>query len=208
MSKKSKRIIYEAGEFYRLLDRIAKYYGDDPIHLRALVFKNYPQFKNKTRCPNCGSSMAIYWFSVDYLTASLLFEMGKLVRDKIKKRGISFREANKIHIVSEVAGYSLQSRNTQASKLGLIAKVLKKTSTGKTVHDTKAGWLITKRGYDFLRGERVPRKVSVFRNKIQEHTEDMITFSEAINTVRSLKIGEYDGNDWVDIEGYAQGTLI
>ena len=60
-------------------------------------------------------------------------------------------------------GYDLHSfadRLAKALAVGLVAKVL--TPDGK--HDQKAGWLITARGWAFLRGEAIPKKVKVFRN--------------------------------------------
>ena len=98
---------------------------------------------------------------------------------------------------------------TIASKLGLVAKVMTKNDAGEMVHDRKAGWCITKRGYDFLLGEKIPRKVQVFHNQIQEHFDDTITISEIINQPgnreESAKLAEIAG---VFVETYQDPQLL
>jgi len=208
MKKKDIKNSYDPGIVGTLLDRIAKFFGLDPVYLRAIVYKAYPQFKDKTRCPNCNASMAIYNFSIDYLVATLVHEMGGQVKEKIKK-GLPFHLANQVHVQSQIkASYAIKSRTTWAAKLGLIAKVVKRLPNGELTHDTKAGWLITKRGYSFLRNEPVPKRVSVFRNEIREHQNEVITFQEAINNGPAMKGEGYNPHDWVDIENYAQGILL
>jgi len=208
MEKIKNKTTYEPGLLGTLLERIARYFKIELPLLRAVVTKAYPQFKDHTRCPNCDASMAVYWFSIDYLTASLLLEMGRVVHAKVQS-GITFHEANKVHVQSlAVASYAIKSRTTWASKLGLITKVMKTDEDGTETHDTRAGWLITKRGFDFLRGEPVPRHVAVFRNKITEREDEKITLQEAIEKDHAFKKGEYNRNDWVDIEKYNQGKML
>lgn len=208
MKKPSNKTTYDQGLLGTLLERIARYFKIELPLLRAIVIKAYPQFKDHTKCPNCNASMAVYWFSIDHLTATLLLEMGRVVRQRVES-GETFHNANKVHVQSRIeASYACKSRTTWASKLGLITKVLKKDENGEMKHDTKAGWLITSRGFDFLRGIPVPSHVSVFRNRIEERNNSLITLEEAITKDRSLKIGEYNPRDYIDIEKYTQGRIF
>lgn len=208
MKKTSNKTTYDKGLLGTLLERIAKYFKIELPLLRAVIIKAYPQFKDHTRCPNCDASMAVYWFSIDHLTAQLLLEMGRVVRQKVIN-GEIFKEANKVHVQSQIdASYACKSRTTWASKLGLITKVLKKDKNGEFTHDTKAGWLITSRGFDFLKGVPVPSHVSVFRNRIEERNDSLITLEEAISKDRSLTKGEYNPRDFIDIEKYNQGKMF
>lgn len=208
MAKNKNTDQYQKGMLDELLDRIAKYYEADPTYLKALIRKRYPQFADKTRCPNCRASMAVYVYTIDYLTASLLLEMGAVVRDRVRK-GVLFPDANKVHVQSDLKGsYAVKSRTTIASKLGLITKVMKIEGKDKKVHDTKAGWLITKRGYNFLRGEYVTRSVKVFRNEIQERDDDLITIEDALKTGPQITKELYRKEDWVTVDSYMQGVMF
>lgn len=65
------------------------------------------------------------------------------------------------------------SERSQLSKMrqhGLVAKV--KDETGKQI---SRHWLITKRGWDLLRGEPVPAKVVVYNNQVLGHEGGVIT---------------------------------
>jgi hypothetical protein len=57
---------------------------------------------------------------------------------------------------------------------GLVAKV---KDDGKI----DAGhWLITKKGWSFLRGEAIPEVVTTFRNRVIDHGEEMVTISDVL----------------------------
>ena len=140
-----------------------------------------------TLTPN---SMQEYTFSISRLDIDLLCNMAKIIHERLQNKIISFTDANKIHLQSEIKNYAVVSRMTISSKLGLIAKVMIKDKDGKMHHDRKAGWLITKRGFAFLKGEPVPRMVKIFRNEIQERYDDITTFKEV------------NGRNFWDIEDY------
>jgi len=151
--------------------------ADNPNYLWACLVQSAPELKDRTRCANCGASMAIYTYSVTILDTRLLCALADIITKRMQ-RGMAFTDANKIHMPSELKSYNLISRQTISSKLGLIAKVMKKDKSGELIHDQKAGWSITRRGFDFLKGKPIPRTVKVFHNRIQERFEDQITIGQ------------------------------
>lgn len=143
--------------------------------------------KNKTTCEHCGSVTSEYVFRFSVLDCRLLLTMAENVKHWMNE-GLTFTEANKLHIPSLPLTYTLSARTTIASKLGLIAKVME-----NGVH--KQGyWLVTARGWAALRGEPVPAAVHVFRRKITERTDEITTFRDAWN----VGLGKYDSADWVE----------
>jgi hypothetical protein len=150
--------------------------------------------------------MAEYPCNLTYFTAELIREMARIVRYAIIT-GKPFTEANRVHRTQITGGYTIASQFTIASKLGLIAKVMKKDDRGKAVHDSKAGWLITTRGFKFLKGEAVPASVRVFRNQIQERYEEMITI-DSLYTGDHKKVEEIRENYNLIITAYHTPTLL
>lgn len=179
MIKTSKKQ-YHTGRIRQMVHFISEKYGLDESEIKANLVANFPELKDKTHCANCGESMSIYTYSVSYLDVKLLCLMADIVNRRIDG-GMSFTEANKIHLQTEIEDYTIISRQTITSKLGLIAKVIK-----GNVHDRKAGWVITKRGFDFLRGEKVPRMVNVFHNRIEERFDETISMAEVLRTINSI----------------------
>jgi len=167
----------------------------------------FPELWIKERCANCDASMAINTYKVDVVSLVLLKRMAEVFRKKLMD-GKKFTDANKIHLVSEVEGYTIVSHQSIVAKLGLIAKVRNKE--GK--HITSEGWLITKRGFDCLRGERVPKSVSVFRNKIVERDTQTTTMAEVFaeyNKDQFKKdVGNYSPSSWYTINDYFPNDFV
>lgn len=185
------------------------------------IVAEYPDILNPKNCANCGASMNEYIYTLDSLDCLLLLGMGKIVKTRLEV-GMPFTDANQVHLQKELNDYySVPSRSTQCSKLGLIAKI--KTKAGK--HDRSKGWLITSRGFDFLAGKRIPKKVRVWRRKIEEHFDDTITLLEAQEIHKDLIMrqiaakkdpkGDYrrefeahNPADWYEIAGPHEGKLL
>ena len=182
--------------------------ADNPDYLMATLKNSIPTLEDHTTCPNCGASMAEYIFSFLMLDALLLYGMAKIVRAKIRV-GIPFTEANKVHIPSaRELTYTLKSRTSIASKLGVIAKL--NNADGKQVLGT---WVITKRGWQALAGEPIPKFVRVFRGQILERTQETITIGEALslshkNPEHAEQAAGYSSSEWVTIGGMHQGVLL
>lgn len=205
MSKKRSKKQYRGGRIGQFVSVLCEKYNLDPQEVKAVLFSAFPELKDKTKCANCGESMAIYSFSITSLDAMLLAQMGKTVFERIKG-GMSFTEANKIHLTTAIRGTN-SSRQTISSKLGLITKAKRKDGS----HDREAGWVITKRGFEFLAGKPVPAKVNVFRNQIQERFEEMTTIHEVTKHSTdfiSFKNVPYGELEHYAIAGYAQPNLI
>ena len=213
MSKKNKNISYKKPHIVNFVDFICQEYKLDPQELKARLIHQFPELKKKEECANCGASMAQYVYTLDSLDALLVFGMGKIIFERVKK-GMTFTDANKVHLQTSLNQYySVPSRSTQCSKLGLITKVLRKDGS----HDQKAGWLLTKRGFELLAGKPVPKYVQVFRNEIIERFEDTITFGDALQSgkrgMERAELENYKGFNFKELEnwaiaGFSQGRLI
>lgn len=121
-------------------------------------------------CPNCQACMWEYIYKLDVLHVLLLTAMARKVRERMEQ-GMDFTLANQVHVPSLFVSHGTKCRTTQASKLGLVAKMKGKGSKGV--------WAITQRGFKGLAGFQVPAMVKVFRNRIEERFDAMISFPEA-----------------------------
>lgn len=210
----------QEGRIYWLLRGIAKTFNIDEGYLIATVEEVFPALKDPEKCANCGASMMAYVFEFDVLDALMLLAMGKSVREQGQLFGADFTTANQVRVQSLDATYAMKSRTTQMAKLGLIAKLL----NGKGDH-VPGMWVITTRGWAALRGAQVPRRVMVWRGKIEERTDEKITLSQALASHREKverviarrkapksdyrKIADtYNVQDWVNFGGVRQGSLL
>lgn len=167
----------------------------------GLIRKWFPQLtENDKRCANCGASMVDEIYSLDCLDAAFIFEMGKAVRERVRKN-LSFTEANQVHTPTLAATDAIRHRTTKCAKLGLVAKVL--GADGKQV---QGYWVITARGFAFLRGEPVPRQVAVWRRKIQERFQETTTIDQVL-MIRSM-VTKYRREDWFEFGKAREGILI
>ena len=189
---------------------------DNLDYLMACLTVSIPKLKDETHCINCGAGMMEYVFKFSVLDGLLLLGMAKLVKERSKT--MSFTEANQIHLPTVIGlPYTLKSRQTINSKLGLIAK---KTEAGRQKHGT---WVITSRGWSALRGEPIQASVKVFRGQILERNEETTTIQAVFDAYRTKKkeqsmkgktsreyypVDSYDRDEWVHIAGYHQGNLI
>ncbi len=195
--------------------------GEASDSLLDQVYTNFPELNDREHCPNCSASMSEYIYKIDSLDCLLLLGMGNLVKTRLAL-GMPFTEANQVHLQKELNHYySVPSRSTQCSKLGLIAKI--KTASGS--HNRTKGWCITKRGFEFLAGKPVPSQVKVWRRKIEEHFAEMITLPEAKEVHREAierkvaagklpkgdyrrEFNAYDPKEWVEIVSFHDGKLL
>lgn len=192
---------------------------DDTSRLRHELVRMFPDLAIKERCPNCSASMMEYVFEFDCLDALMLLYMGMDVRHQVRK-GVPFTDANRIRVQHlSNATYAMKSRTTQMSKLGLIAKLMSGDKHAPGM------WVITARGFAALRGERVPKRVRVWRGKIEEREADTTTLREAFllhkgkveAVIRRNKAPrtdyrahfiDYAPDEWYEFAGAHQGTLL
>lgn len=193
---------------------------DNPEYLKATLQRNIEELCHIEKCANCGASMIEYVFEFDCLDAIMLLRMGREVNARLAT-GMTFGAANQVPVQKlEGATYAMKSRTTQMSKLGLIAQL--KGANGARVPGV---WVVTKRGFDALKGRPVPKNVQVWRNRIQSRTSEMTTLAEAFrshtakveDTLRKGKqpktdyreqtVG-YSPSEWYHIAGVHEGNLI
>jgi hypothetical protein len=185
---------------------------DNEGYLMAQLSRDIPGFNDPAKCLNCDASMAEYIFAFSILDAFLLQAMAESVREKMTQ-GVPFTEANRIHVSSlKNTTSTVIDRKTIASKQGLIAKYL---VDKKQVRGT---WVITTAGWAALRGEPVQEWCRVWRGSILERSETKISIPQIFAGYKSRNamtggrhlptIERYNKNEWVNISGYHQGTVL
>ena len=222
MSKKN----YNPGKLWPIIKITVGLIKDNPAlldnleYLKSTLKANIEELNHPETCGNCGASMLEYIFEFDCLDALMLLLMGKTVRKRMTD-GMEFTEANQIRVQQlEGATYAMKSRTTQMSKLGLVAKF-----NGKNGRHVPGTWVVTKRGFDALKGRKVPKSVRVWRGKIEERHEEMTTLGEAfayhrekveeiIKKKKSPKndyreaFADYRQEEWYTFGPTHEGTLL
>jgi len=183
MSKKEQYHNGKMGAYLKLFVHLAKRDPtllDSPERLVNTVKHNMPELKDKSRCPNCEASMMEYIFNFDAWDALLLIAMSFEVKKKVDK-GVEFTMANATRVPELPVSHTIKCRTTRASKLGLVVQL--RTAKGKRVPGV---WVITRRGWQALRGDEVQKSVRVWRDKIEDRSEEKITISQALQSHRDL----------------------
>lgn len=187
-------------------------------YILACLKRSLPELFDPAVCPNCEASMEERVYHFDCLNALLILGMAKVVRAKMEA-GESFTEANKVRVQDIESSLSVKCRTTMASKLGLVAKVL-----GENKTQIPGTWSITKRGWAALRGEEVPARVRVWRNRIEEHFDEKVTIGQAFQVHRQAvedakrrnkevksdyteETSTYSARDWYDY-GTHEGNIL
>lgn len=147
--------------------------ADDFGRLKATLFVNMPELADKSCCANCGASMKEYVIRFDYWQAILLLAMGRAVRER-QRQGMDFTVANQVRVPELDVSLTAKCKTTQASKLGLVVQLRNENKVR-----VDGVWVITKRGWDALRGYKIPASVVVFRKEIVERHEAKTTLEEA-----------------------------
>jgi hypothetical protein len=138
MKTKDKKTEYKTGKIGQMVQFIAATYNLDEKLLRAQLVLNFPELKNKVHCANCEASMLAYPCTFTYFASELLLEMAGIVNSRLEQ-GMPFTEANQVHRRQITRGYTIASQFTIASKLGLVAKIMKVNKEGNNVMDQEKG---------------------------------------------------------------------
>lgn len=195
---------YSKGKLPKLWELLVQIHEKSPQafssagYLRATVAQVWKSLGDETRCPNCHASMAMYRRKIDYFIVTLVVSMGKVVKHNMTKT--SFTKANQVHVnADERIPHNARNMTGIASALGLIAPV----------PNQEAHWAITTRGFAALRGEAVPAWVLTFRDEIVERADEKVTFQEAVSRRKDpAERGVYDPNEWVEIAGFSNQTVL
>ena len=211
----TKKIEYHSGKLGAMVKYILSMVKKDPSlvdnfdRVRTNLYLAVPELSDKSKCANCGASMKEYTYFFDAWDANLLIAMARMVRDNIRSRNLTFTQANQIMVPELGVRHSVKCRTTKASKLGLVVE-LRSTATKRRVPGV---WVITRRGWDALRGERVPSKVRVWRKLIEERFEETVTIAEVFATQKKSKrkseteMERYDSKEWFDF-GTHEGKIF
>src|SRR5258708_6084709 len=115
-------------------------------------------------CPHCGANTNPRW---EPLSSGLVTCLVKAIQ-AVHRKG-----QNRFHWHRDLALTNNESHNFQ--KLRFHARIAPADKD-----NPKSGeWLITERGGKFLRGEiAVPKKVMIFRNKVLDHSKELIHILE------------------------------
>lgn len=173
-----------------IAEGMAEHYGHGPAaweqSIRHILVRKFGSLAEEKRCFSCDAKIGIDTFKIDYTDSFTMIEIGKKVRENID-RGIPFTQANRVKIngMQDVLNSTQINRVTQLKYLGLIAKY---TENGQ---HKGALWVITKRGFKFLRNEPVPSQVTVYRKKIIKRTEDLTTMRIAMSSQDSTPEDRY-----------------
>ena len=115
--------------------------------------------QNGGKCSNCHQTIKIYRYRINSTHARFL----KAMAAEVDKTGVNDVDLSKIDIA-----YSTRSQCSKLRQHGLIARV--KDARGVQV---PRHWLITKKGWGFLKGEMIPSKVVVYNNQTIGHDGGM-----------------------------------
>lgn len=127
------------------------------------------------RCTACNSVLQGRW---ETLSPGLCRTLVKII-ETVDRTG-----TNAVHLQQDVDLSKNEFTNAQKLRyFGLIAKV----------EDRSGHWLVTRRGREFATGvTRLPKKVYVFHNAVEGHSDELIGISDAIGqTPTWLKREDY-----------------
>ena len=117
-------------------------------------------------CPFCGASLVERWIAITPGLVKVLVKCYENVYAK-QKNLFEFNELTLNH--TEYANYQ---------KLRFHALIAKHKIGGEII---EREWVITRRGFQFLRGEvQIPAKVKVFRNRVIDHDDQLVTVTNVM----------------------------
>lgn len=127
-------------------------------------------------CDHCGAKLRKY-----------CYPMAPILVDALRKfyAAVNAKGENSVHLKDDMDDTdneltrSERSNWTKVRFHGLVAKVKQEDGSQLRGH-----WLITKRGADFLKGKvSIPQTVWVYRNKVVEHSEEMVTVRDVVGSL-------------------------
>ncbi len=220
--KKRKKAELEPGKLPKLWPLLVTLFNerkdafDSPEELREIVGQYWKQIHDPTKCPNCGRGMEIKIYKADLHAALFLLAMAREVRANLEK-GMSFTEANKVHVPSLPVTNAVSKHITHCDYLNFVKQSKELKGTGY--------WFITTWGWKALRGDRVPAHAKYWAGNLIGRSEETITLSEMFRTHRELvakaielrksvrsdhrdAFRDYDPREWAPYAGNAEGSLF
>lgn len=218
---KKKQTEYYGGRIKGIIEHVAKMVKNDPTlaedftRLHSILGIQADGYGKKENCFNCKRSMKITVYEADLLDALLVLSMAKAIRHEMTK-GISFTEANKVHLPTLNASNATIKRNTKCDYLGLVKQPSHWRGTGY--------WLLTGLAWKALRGEEIPAKVKYWEGELIERSDAKTTLTAMFNKHRDLveasiakrnaikvdhrcKFDGYTPSEWTEFGGYIQAQI-
>lgn len=122
--------------------------------------------ENGGHCTTCGKALNIYRYTINRTLVTFL----RAAAGAVQSSGNNDFDASTLGLA-----YSVRTQSSKLRQHGLIARV-----KGKDGAQLPSRWLITRKGWDFLRGEPVPAKVLVFENQVIGHDGGDITIMQVM----------------------------
>jgi len=221
MNKTKKPVEVQEGsiDLISLIVRTSAYAQNNNVQhadaLKIVMEEMAPGSTDKTKCANCGRSMKITGYEADLHNALLLLAMGREVKKNIAE-GMSFTEANKVHLPSLQVSDAVKKRITQCDYLRFLKQPENLRRTGY--------WVITDLGWKALRGEQVPRIAYYWNGNLIRRSDEVVNLAgmfeihrdqvaKAVARRRKVRdhtaeIGVYDPKEWAVYGGTQDGTLF
>lgn len=133
---------------------------------------------NDGHCSGCWRKIAIYKYTANAQFATILKRMAAATHD-----------TGKTAIDVDTLGLA-HSQRTQLTKMrfhGLVAKV-----KGDDNHQIARHWLVTHKGWDWLKGKPIERVVITFDNQVLGHEGGTVTILEAAGIIHKDKADAYE----------------
>lgn len=133
--------------------------------------EKFKESEKECLCPHCGAKMK---GRDEVLSKGLVENLTKLREHVLKTK------QNKVHLMKDLGLSKSGYNNFQKLRyFGLIAHY----KNPETKKNELGYWLLTKRGNLFCKNKiEVPRKVLVFRNKIQDRSKEFISIELLLNS--------------------------
>lgn len=190
--------------------------ADNIDYLIACIGQQIPAVNDKTKCANCGTSMKIVEYTADLHDALLILAMARKVKEN-REKGMSFTEANKVHLPTLEVSNTTVKRQTKCDYLGLVKQPDSLRNTGY--------WVLTRWAWDALKGQPIPKSAYYWQGQMQGRSEETTTLSQMFKTHVDLvkkaiarrkearsdyrgQIGDYDPSDWSNYYGVKDGELF
>lgn len=151
---------------------------------------------NNGHCDRCHRVIKIYRYRANKQMAIVLRKM----RAEIDASGL-----NEVNFDNLNLPYRLGSQRTKMRLHGLIAK--SKYSSGEHIANT---WLITKKGGEWLRGEKIREFVVVFDNQVLGHEGRMVTINRAMGEAEfeAQPIAPAEAETYSDVRTPSKGLRV
>jgi len=221
MKKTKKQEEYYGGRIKSLVETVVlavKQYPEmleDTTKLHTLLKEKVERYGDPKCCFNCRRSMKITGYVADVLDAVLILKMAEVVRDNVGK-GMTFTQANKVHIPSLKVTNAIVKRQTKCDYLGLIKQPPELARTGY--------WVLTSWAWRALQGHPIPRVANYWDGRLISRSEEQVTLSGMFSThvdlvrkaialrknVRSdyvIDVKDYHPQDWANFSGVMQEEI-